>query len=136
MNKVVVAALAATLLAGCATTAHTFNPATVATFQPGITTVAQAEAALGAPFQSTRMPDGSQQLQYTSKHEELAGDGTPTTGSKIPKRIETMVSTMLVFDASGHFVKTWSNSKTKSTTWPSDLGHIDSGEIGRNNGGG
>jgi len=135
MDKLVAAAVAAMVLAGCATTAQTFNPAAVATFQPGVTTVVQAEATLGAPFQSTRLPDGSEQLQYISKHDQLAGDGMPTTGSKVPKRIETIVSTMLVFDANGHFVKTWSTSKTKNTAWPSDLGHLDSGDVGRNTGG-
>lgn len=135
MSKIVAAAMAVLLLAGCATPVrHAFDPATVATFHPGVTTIAQAEAALGPPFQATRMPDGTEQLQYVSKHQQLAGDGMPVTGSQVPKRVETVVSTTLSFDASGLFVRSWSNSKTRSNAWPSDLGHLDSGDINRNAG--
>ena len=136
MNKVVAAAVAALLLAGCASSAHKVDPAAIASFQPGVTTIAQAEAALGPPFQSTRMPDGSQQLQYVSKSQELAGDGLPTTGSQIPKHVEKNVSTVLSFDAGGHFVSASSNSKTQQDTWPSNLGHMDGGDVHRNSGGG
>lgn len=137
MNKVVAAAMAVLLLTGCATTSeHKFDATTVASFQPGVTTIAQAEAALGPPFQSTRMPDGGQQLQYVSKYQEVAGDGTPTTGSQIPKHVEKTVSTLLSFDQSGHFVSASSNSKAKDNQWPSDLGHMSGGDVQRQAGGG
>ena len=135
MNKVVVAAMAALLLAGCATSEQKkADPSTVASFQPGVTTIAQVEAALGPPFQASRMPDGSQQLQYVSKYQEVSGDGMPTTGSQIPKRVEKTVSTVLSFDQNGHFVSSSSNAKTKDNQWPSNLGGLDSGDVKRNGG--
>jgi outer membrane protein assembly factor BamE (lipoprotein component of BamABCDE complex) len=130
MNKVVAAMMAAVLLAGCATTAeHKVDPATVASFQPGITTTAQVEAALGQPFLITRTQDGGQQWQYVSKYQEVADDGMPTTGSHISKRVEKSVSTMLVFDQGGHFVSASSESKTKENKGVSDLGRLSAGEV-------
>ncbi|GLQ92787.1 hypothetical protein [Dyella acidisoli] len=128
MNKVVAAMVAAMVLAGCATSAQKVDPATIASFQPGVTTIAQVESALGQPFQATRMPDGSQQLQYVSKYQEVTGDGTPTTGSQIPKHVEKTVSTVLSFDQSGHFVSSSSNAKTKENQGLSNLGHLNGGE--------
>jgi outer membrane protein assembly factor BamE (lipoprotein component of BamABCDE complex) len=130
MKRGFAAAMVMALLAGCATTSgNKIDPATISTFQPGVTTIAQVEAALGQPFQSTRMPDGSQQLQYVSKVQNVSGDGMPTTGSEIPKHTSTMVSTMLSFDQAGHFVRSWSNSKTNNNNWPSNLGNMQSGDI-------
>jgi PBP1b-binding outer membrane lipoprotein LpoB len=134
MNKMVAAMVAALVLAGCATSQQKVDPATVASFQPGVTTIAQVESALGQPFQSTRMPDGGQQLQYINKYQEVAGDGTPTTGSHVPKRVEKTVSTVLSFDASGHFVSASSNSKSKDNQGPSDLGHLNGGDVQRQGG--
>jgi hypothetical protein len=61
----------------------------------------------------------------------------PTTGSSIPKHQQSTVSTMLSFDQNGHFIRAWSNSKTTiSNNGPSELGHLDQGDIGHNTGGG
>jgi hypothetical protein len=122
------------VLAGCATTGSKSNSDVIASFKPGVTTVADAEATLGQPFQATRQPDGTQQLQYVSKVDNLAADSTPTTGSSLPKRVQTSVSTMLSFDQNGHFVRAWSNSKT-SNNWPSDLGHLQQGDVPVRSGG-
>jgi hypothetical protein len=100
-----------------------------------VTTVADAEAALGQPFQATRMLDGTQQLQYVSKVNSLAADSMPTTGSSIPKHQQTTVSTMLSFDQGGHFIRAWSNSKTKTNNDLTELGHLDQGDISRPSGG-
>lgn len=135
MNKVVAAMAAAMVLAGCAASQPKVDSTTVASFQPGVTTIAQVESALGQPFQSTRMPDGSQQLQYVSKYQEVAGDGTPTTGSQIPKHVEKTVSTVLSFDPSGHFVSASSNAKSKESGGMSTLGHLDGGDVQRQGGG-
>ena len=135
MNKVVAAMVAAMVLAGCATSQQKVDPATIASFQPGVTTIAQVESTLGQPFQATRMPDGSQQLQYVSKYQEVAGDGTPTTGSQIPKHVEKTVSTVLSFDQSGHFVSSSSSSKTKENQGLDNLGHLDGGDVQRKSGG-
>ena len=134
MNKVVAAMVAVMVLAGCATSAQKVDPATIASFQPGVTTIAQVESALGQPFQATRMPDGSQQLQYVSKYQEVSGDGVPTTGSQIPKHVEKTVSTVLSFDQNGHFVSSSSSSKTKDNPGLSNLGHLDGGDVQRQSG--
>jgi hypothetical protein len=129
------AVLAMVVLAGCATTGGKSASDAIASFQPGVTTVADAEAALGQPFQANRMPDGTQQLQYVTKVSALASDSMPTTGSSLPKRQDTTVSTMLSFDQNGHFVRAWSNSKTKSnTSYPSDLGSMGQGDVQMNTG--
>lgn len=130
MKRGFAAAMMMACLAGCATTSgNKIDPTTISTFQPGVTTIAQVEAALGQPFQSTRMPDGTQQLQYVSKVQSVSGDGVPTTGSVIPKHNSSTVSTMLTFDQGGHFLRSSSNSKTNNNNWPSDLGHMQSGDI-------
>ncbi|RDS86314.1 hypothetical protein [Dyella psychrodurans] len=122
----------AVLLAGCATTTNKVDSTTIASFQPGVTTVAQVEAALGQPFQTLRMPDGTQQLQYVSKVQNMAADSMATTGSVIPKRATTTVSTMLAFDQSGHFLRSWSSSKTQDDNkMPSDLGNMQQGDVSR-----
>jgi hypothetical protein len=130
------AALAMLVLAGCATTGGSSSPSAINSFKPGVTTVADAEAALGQPFQATKLPDGTQQLQYVTKVNSLAQDSTPTTGSSIPKHQQTSVSTMLSFDQNGHFIRAWSNSKTNSANnGPTDLGHLNQGDINRGTGG-
>jgi hypothetical protein len=133
MNKVVAASLAAILLAGCATGPehNTASPAAAGAFQPGVTTIAQAEAVMGQPFLVTRTADGGQQLQYVSKHQEVAGDGIPTTGSRIPKRVEKTVSTFLIFDANGHFVSSSSSAASKESQSMSTLGTLGGGDVRR-----
>ena len=128
MKKGFAAVWVVVFLAGCATTSGKFDSSAIASFQPGVTTLTQAEAALGQPFQSTKMPDGTQQLQYVSKVQSV-GDNMPTTGSEIPKHTTTTVSTMLSFDSAGHFVRSWSNSKIHDNNWPSDLGHMNQGDV-------
>jgi hypothetical protein len=124
------------VLAGCATTGGSSSSSAIDSFKPGVTTVADAEVALGQPFQATRLPDGTQQLQYVTKVNSLAQDSMPTTGSSIPKHQQTTVSTMLSFDQNGHFIRAWSNSKTNSANnGPSDLGHLNQGDINRGTGG-
>jgi hypothetical protein len=137
MTRGFAAALAMLVLAGCATTGGQSSASAIDSFKPGVTTVADAEAALGQPFQATRLPDGTQQLQYVTKVNSLAQDSMPTTGSSIPKHQQTTVSTMLSFDQNGHFIRAWSNSKSNtSNNGPSELGHLDQGDVGRNTGGG
>lgn len=132
MNKVVAAALAAVLLAGCATTStdHKVDSSAIASFQPGVTTTAQVQAALGQPFLVSHTADGGQQWQYVSKYQEVSGDGMPTTGSQIPKHVEKTVSTVLVFDQGGHFVSSSSSAKSKGgNQWPDNLGHLSGGDV-------
>lgn len=122
------------MLAGCVTAGGQYSKvdqATVDSFKPGETTIAQAEAALGQPFQTNRLPDGSEQLQYISKVRDLAADDTPTTGSAIPKKVDKVVSIMLSFDKSGHFVRSWSTANSGAAKWPSDLGQMQRSDIER-----
>ncbi|HUA79678.1 MAG TPA: hypothetical protein VL997_04850 [Dyella sp.] len=127
MNKVVASALATMFLAGCASSGPKADQGTLASFQPGVTTVAQVESVLGQPFQVSQTPDGGQQLQYVTKHQEVSGEAT--TGSHVPKHVEKTVSTMLSFDQHGHFVRAWSNSSAQSQQGSSDLSHLDQGDI-------
>jgi PBP1b-binding outer membrane lipoprotein LpoB len=138
MKRGLTAACLAMLLAGCATTAGKVDSAAaIASFQAGVTTIAQAEAALGQPYQASHMPDGTQQLQYVNKVEDLAADDMPTTGSQMRKRSTTTVSTMLSFDASGHFVRAWSSSQAQNgNKMPSDLGNMQQGDLSRSAPGG
>jgi ABC-type thiamine transport system substrate-binding protein len=96
-------------LAACATTnTHTVDTSTLASFKPGVTTIADVEAAFGEPINAIKMPDGTTQLQYTSK--TAAEAQAPVPGSLMPRGASSkMVSTMLSFDPSGHFVRAWSN---------------------------
>ena len=120
--RFLVLAVGVLVVAGCATTSgNGFDPSLVGTFKPGVTTVAEAETRLGQPFQATKQPDGTEILQYVTTQKVVADSGMPTTGTSIPKRNETKISTMLSFDQSGHFVHAWSSSKEISKNWPSDL---------------
>lgn len=129
-------AIATAFLAGCMTIGHKVDLTKIASFQPGVTTIAQAETILGPPFQTSRMPDGSQQLQYVTQVEQLADDSTPATGSQIPKHTDKTVSTMLSFDQNGHFVRSWSSASSHNNTWPSDLGHMNQGDVPMRSSGG
>lgn len=128
MTRGFAAALFAVVLAGCASTGAKVDSSTIGGFKPGVTTVADAEAALGQPFQATRLPDGTQQLQYVTKVDSVSD--APTTGSSIPKHTTSNVSTMLSFDTSGHFVRSWSSTGSKTgNTMPSDLSHMNQGDV-------
>lgn len=128
MNKVVAAALATMFLAGCVSSSPKVDQGTLASFQPGVTTVAQVESVLGQPFQVSQTPDGGQQLQYVTKHQEVSGEAT--TGSHVPQHVEKTVSTMLAFDQNGHFVRSWSNASTaQAKQSSSDLGQLNRGDV-------
>jgi hypothetical protein len=118
MQKIIaVTVIAASLLSGCMTVGNKVDPSAIASFTPGQTTIAQAEATLGQPFQTSQMPDGSQLLQYVTTQQVNDAGALPTTGSSIPKRAEQKVSTLLTFDAQGHFVR--SSTNTVSVAQPS-----------------
>ncbi|MGC1551094.1 MAG: hypothetical protein WA777_21430 [Rhodanobacter sp.] len=119
MQKIfAVTVVAATMLAGCMTVGNKVDPNVIASFTPGQTTVAQAEAALGKPFQVSQMPDGSQLLQYVATQQVAASGAVPETGTSIPKHAEQKVSTLLTFDAQGHFVRSSSNAATAQPSAP------------------
>jgi hypothetical protein len=132
MKKNMAAALAAIVLAGCATTGNkVVDKTAISALKPGVTTITQAEAALGPPFQETREPDGTDQLQYISKVRVIDENTAYTTGSKIPRQIEKTISSMLVFDQQGRFVHAWTSDKTIDENVPGNLGKMQSNDVVR-----
>ena len=105
------------------------NSATVASFQPGVTTLAQVEAALGAPAKSTRMSNGNVVILYARVRIEDTGDLTPETGSALPKRHKVQHSTLLAFDQQGRLLTSWTRVDDLGDASPSALGKFNRGDI-------
>jgi hypothetical protein len=126
------AMIAAVVLAGCATTAgkKVVDKDVLATFKPGVTTIAQVEAELGPPFHESKEPDGTDQLQYISKV-KVPDDSGPTVGSNIPRKIEKTISSLLVFDQNGHFLHAWTADKTIDENVPGNMGKPQPSDVGR-----
>ncbi|WP_266168918.1 hypothetical protein [Dyella subtropica] len=133
MVRLFATAMVVCVLAGCATTDKSYSKIdtnAITSFKPGETTRAQAEAALGQPFQTAHMPNGMELLQYVTKERDLTVDDTPTTGSTIPKHADKITFTMLTFDKSGHFIRWWSGTKhPDEKEWPSDLRGLQSSDV-------
>lgn len=65
MNKsILIYALIAFIVTGCATHGTKFDSAKVDTFQPGITTVEEVTAALGKPYSTNDMGKNGKLLQW------------------------------------------------------------------------
>jgi outer membrane protein assembly factor BamE (lipoprotein component of BamABCDE complex) len=132
MKKRFAAALAAVVFAGCATTSHkVVDSDALSTLKPGVTTIAEVEASFGQPFQETKEPDGTDQLQYVSKVRMRDESTDHTTGSNIPKQIEKNISALLVFDQQGHFLHAWTADKTVDENVPGNLGKPQPNEVAR-----
>jgi outer membrane protein assembly factor BamE (lipoprotein component of BamABCDE complex) len=126
MKRGIAAAVAAMMLASCATTGgKAVDQDAIASLKPGVTTIAEVESAYGKPFNETKEPDGTDQLQYVSNVREV--DNTqPMVGSNIPQRVSKTESAMLVFDQSGHFVRAWTKDGQKTTENP--VGNLGNGQ--------
>jgi hypothetical protein len=111
MIKTICVAALAVALAACATTdTHKVDSTTLASFKPGVTTITDVESVFGEPINTTKMPDGSTQIQYMTKTQSAASVQAAAPGSLMPRNTGgKMVSTMLSFDQGGHFVRYWSN---------------------------
>jgi outer membrane protein assembly factor BamE (lipoprotein component of BamABCDE complex) len=134
MKKGIAAAMAAMVFAGCATTSvKVVDKQALDTLKPGVTTIAQVEATYGPPFQETKEPDGTDQLQYVSKirMRDDSQTGDPIVGSNIRRQIEKNVSSMLVFDQRGHFLHAWTSDKTVDENVPGNLGKIQPSDVTR-----
>jgi hypothetical protein len=134
MKKGFAAAVAAVVLAGCATTgAKVVDSQTLSTLKPGVTTIADVKTEFGQPFQETKEPDGTDQLQYISKIrvKDDSGNSGPTVGSNIPRQIEKNVSALLVFDQSGHFLHAFTADKTVDENVPGNLGKMQQSDVTR-----
>jgi outer membrane protein assembly factor BamE (lipoprotein component of BamABCDE complex) len=126
------AALAAIIFAGCATTgSKAVDKDSLSALKPGVTTIAQVEASFGQPFQETKQPDGTDQLQYVSRIKMRDQNADHTTGSNIPKQIEKTVSALLVFDQNGHFLHAWTADKTVDENVPGNLGTPQASDVSR-----
>ena len=108
------------VLQGCVTIGTKTDPNIVSTFKPGVTTIAEAEAKLGPPNQTTRNADGSTLIQYIyiTSHANAASY-VPVVGLFAGKGISDNVTRNLTFDKSGRFVS--------STT---SHGHTEAGLMG------
>jgi outer membrane protein assembly factor BamE (lipoprotein component of BamABCDE complex) len=132
MKKSFAAALAAVVLAGCATSGgKVVDKDAMAGFKPGVTTIAEVEATFGPPYQETKQPDGTDQLQYISKVKMKDESTDHTTGSNIPRQIEKTVSSVLVFDQNGRFVHAWTADKTVDENVPGNMGKMQSNDVTR-----
>jgi outer membrane protein assembly factor BamE (lipoprotein component of BamABCDE complex) len=132
MKKGFAAAIAAIVLAGCATTGRSkvVDQEVLSTLKPGVTTITQVETDLGQPFQDTKEPDGTEQLQYISKVRKMDPNAR-TVGSNIPRQIEENVSALLVFDQSGRFLHAWTSDKTVDENVPGNMGKMQQGDVTR-----
>lgn len=119
MKRMLVCA-AMLLLAGCMTVGTKVDPNVVNTFQPGVTTISDAEAKLGQPNQVTHDSDGQTIVVYVYIKSHASGASyIPIVGIFAGKGISDNVSTSLTFDKQGRFVK--------STT---SQGHTEAGMAG------
>jgi hypothetical protein len=141
--------IASTVLAGCGTPGGTasspsassgttsapskgyaVNPATIASFKAGATTLDQVEATLGKPVGAVRTPSGNQVIAYVKvRSEDVDNDRTPETGTALPKRHKIRYATMLSFDAQGRWISSWTRVDDLGDASPTALGHFDAGDI-------
>jgi ABC-type transport system substrate-binding protein len=146
MAAIVIASIA---LAGCSTTSgpsssqsesssttytpakvYAVNPATIASFKAGATTLDQVEATLGKPVGAVRTPSGNQVIAYVKvRSEDVDNDRTPETGTALPKRHKIRYATMLSFDAQGRWISSWTRVDDLGDASPTALGHFDAGDI-------
>ena len=106
MKGMIFAALVSLVLAGCVSAGTKIDTATVNTFQPGVTTLSDAEAKLGAPNQVTHDSDGKTIVVYMYMKAHANGASyIPIVGIFAGKSIADNVSTTLVFDKAGKFVR-------------------------------
>jgi hypothetical protein len=131
MKRGFAAAMAAMILAGCATTGgKVIDKDTMASFKAGVTTIAEVKATYGPPFHETKEPDGTDQLQYLSKV-RIKDDSPAVVGSNIPRQIEKTVSAILVFDQNGRFIHAWTKDKTIDENVPGNMGQMQQSDISR-----
>lgn len=131
MKKGLATALAVVVFAGCATTGgKRVDQEALSSLKPGVTTIDEVKATFGAPFQDSKEPDGTEQLQYISRI-KVPDDRVPTVGSNIPRTIEKNVSSLLVFDKSGHFLHAWEADKTVDENVPGNMGTMQAGDMTR-----
>lgn len=154
--KTVIASIvmASTALAGCTTSGgmalspgersgaapgtivYAVNPAIIASFTAGVTTLEQVEARLGKPAGSTHAASGNQVIAYAiTRNESVDSDRTPETGTALPRRHKIRYTTLLSFDPQGRWITAWTRTDDLGDASPGALGNMASGDIMRNIGG-
>jgi ABC-type transport system substrate-binding protein len=150
MKKLMTAVvIASVLMAGCTTSGGTtssqdalsnqaqartiryaVNPATIATFKTGVTTIDQVEVLLGKPAGMVRTPAGHQVIAYTMiRSEDLNSDRTPVLGTALPPRHKVRYTTLLSFDQKGYWITSWTRTDDLGNASPTALGHFDMGDV-------
>ncbi|HUA79492.1 MAG TPA: hypothetical protein VL997_03910 [Dyella sp.] len=108
---------------------YAVNPDVVATFKPGVTTMAQVEAVLGNPVKTARVANGDSLILYAKRKIEDVDGSVPETGSALPKRHRVQYSTVLSFDPQGRFMTSLNRVDDLGDSSPSALGHFDAGDV-------
>ncbi|MFA6230988.1 MAG: hypothetical protein WC617_12580 [Rhodanobacter sp.] len=108
--------IGALALAGCATSGVKIDPNVVTSFKPGVTTLAEAEARLGQPSQTTRNSDGTTTLNYLFGSSQVsASTFIPFAGAFVGHTDSKTQITELVFDKNNRFVRSsLSEGQTRS----------------------
>jgi hypothetical protein len=105
------------------------SPATLASFQTGVTTLDQVEATLGRPIKSVRGESGNSVILYARVRVEKAGDAAPEAGSSLPGSHRVQYSTLLAFDPQGRFLSSWTRTDDLGGASPTTLGKFDMGNV-------
>jgi outer membrane protein assembly factor BamE (lipoprotein component of BamABCDE complex) len=106
ISKIVNAAALSLLLAGCVTMGNKIDPAVVASFQPGVTTITEVKAKLGEPTQMTQESNGSTILLYSfASSKQSASSFIPGVGAFVGSNSTESQMTELSFDKSGKFTQ-------------------------------
>jgi hypothetical protein len=105
--RIRICALAACItLAGCVSAGTKVDPNVVATFQPGVTTLVDAERQLGQPNSTTSLPDGSTIIAYSYTHAQASASSyIPVAGAFVGHSDSNSVIEVLTFDAAGKYVR-------------------------------
>lgn len=109
MNRfacIAIAIVCTASLAGCVSVGTKVDPAAVQAFQPGVTTLAQVEAKLGAPNETVTNSDGTTSISYVFTHAQASGSSfIPIVGAFVGHTNATSTVATLTFDKSGRFVR-------------------------------
>lgn len=108
---------------------NAISPATLASFQTGVTTLDQVEATLGKPVKAVRTDSGNSVILYARVRVENAGDAAPETGSALPRHHRVQYSTMLSFDPQGRFLSAWTRTDDLGDASPGALGKFNAGDV-------
>lgn len=121
LRKAILVVFFAATLNGCVSVGTKIDPTVVASFQPGVTTVAEAEAKLGKPNSVTTDSVGETYVTYVYAHaQSSASSFIPVAGAFVGHTDSDTVSTVLVFDRAGKFVR---SSTTQGQTSAGMLNH-------------